>query len=94
MERVEGTIARFEARERAVENGSTPSKMIAVQKNLEDRKSPSGVNGRMRSTETIETSESMTKELAGRCADLSKKGQLAASSKPNLRPIPSHAAWL
>jgi len=51
-ERMEGTTARFEARERAVENGSTPSRRIAVQKNLEDSKFPSGVNGRIRLTET------------------------------------------
>jgi len=57
IERMEGTTARFEARERAVENGSTPSKRIAVQKNLEDSKSSSGVNGRMRLTETRVTSE-------------------------------------
>jgi hypothetical protein len=45
-------MARFEAREGAVENGSTPSKSVVVQKNREDTKSPSGANGRTRLTET------------------------------------------
>lgn len=61
MERIVGTTARFEASERAVENGSTPSKIIAVQKNLEDGRSPSGINGRIRVTETREASESVAK---------------------------------
>ena len=53
-----GITARLEARERAVENGRTPSKRTAVQKNLEDSKFPSGVNGRTRSTETRDALES------------------------------------
>ena len=58
MERIVGTIARLEARERAVENGSTPSRRTAVQKNLEDSKSLLDVNGRIRLTETRDASES------------------------------------
>ena len=54
-----GTTARLEARERAVENGSTPSKRTAVQKKLEDSMSPPDVNGRIRLTETRDASESM-----------------------------------
>jgi len=67
--------ARFEARERAVENGSTPSKRIAVQKNLEDNKSPSGVNGRTRLTETKETSESTIKGSGGGALTPQEKGR-------------------
>lgn len=52
MERIVGTTVRFEAREGAVENGSTPSKRIAVQKVREETKSPSGASGRTRVTET------------------------------------------
>lgn len=63
MDRIVGTTARFEARERAVENGSTASKRIAVQKNLEESKSPSGVNGRITLTETRAASESTNKEF-------------------------------
>ena len=59
MERIVGTIARLEARERAVENGSTPSKRTAVQKILEDSKSLPDVNGRIRLTETGDASERM-----------------------------------
>lgn len=65
MERIVGTTTRFEARERAVENGSTPSKRIAVQKNLEEGKSPSGVNGRTRPTETGESLELLIKNFGG-----------------------------
>ena len=57
MERIVVAIARFEASDCAVENGSTPRRRIAVQKNLEDSKSPSGVNGRIRLTETGKASE-------------------------------------
>ena len=59
MERTVGIIARLEVRERAVDNGSTPSKSTEVQKNLEDSKSPPDVNGRIRLTETSDASESM-----------------------------------
>jgi hypothetical protein len=59
MERIVGTTARLEARELAVENGSTPSKRTAVQKNLEDSRSFPDVNGRIRLTETGGASESM-----------------------------------
>jgi hypothetical protein len=52
MERIVGITTRFEESEGAVENGSTPSKKIVVQKNLEDTRSPSGVSGRTRVTET------------------------------------------
>ena len=52
MERTAGTTARFEAREEAVENGRTPSRRTVDQKNLEDTKSPPGVNGRITLTET------------------------------------------
>lgn len=52
MERIVGITARLEARVCAVENGSTPSKRTAVQKDLEDSKSVSGVNGSIRLTET------------------------------------------
>lgn len=65
MERIVGKTARFEASERAVENGSTPSNIIAVQKNLEDKRSPSGVNGRIRLTETGEDSEWAIEEFGG-----------------------------
>ena len=65
MERIVGTTARFEARERAVENGSTPSKMMAVQKNLEDSKSSSGVNGRIRLTETGRLQNERSKNFGG-----------------------------
>lgn len=75
MERIEGTVARFEARERAVENGSTPSKRIAVQKHLEDSKSRSGVSGRIRLTETRETSESTIKRFGGDARTSQKKGR-------------------
>ena len=51
-EKIVGITARLEARVRAVENGSTPSKRTAVQKHLEDSRSVSGVNGRIRLTET------------------------------------------
>ena len=58
MESIVGITARLEARERAVENGRTPSKRTVVQKNLEDSKLPSGVSGRTRPTETRDASES------------------------------------
>lgn len=54
MERIVGITARFEAREGAVENGSTPSKRTVVQKNLEDTRSPSGAKGRIRLMETTD----------------------------------------
>jgi hypothetical protein len=74
MERIVGTTTRFEARERAVENGSTPSKRIAVQKNLEEGESPSGVNGRIRSTETEESLERLMKKVGGGALTSQKKG--------------------
>ena len=64
-ERIVGTTARLEARERAVENGSTPSKRTAVQKNLEDNKSPPDVNGRIRLTETRGASGSVIYGFGG-----------------------------